>query len=90
MTEEPIKIEAGQIWRKLGPFNWIKITHIEDPNYPNYDGGLIGVGIIAYPPQLKGVKLKGGRREFWPGRNWESRIRDNRFLLEAGQPANMM
>ncbi len=89
MTEN-IKIEAGQVWRKKGPFDWVKITHIEDPAYPNYDGGLIGVGVIAYPPQLKGINCKGGRREFWPGREWEKYVRDNRFLLEVGQPANML
>ena len=85
-----MKFEEGQIWRKLGPFDWIKITHIEDPKYPGYDGGLIGVGVIAYPPQLKGVKMRGGHREFWPGSEWEERVKENRFLLEEGQPANML
>lgn len=90
LSENDIRIEPGQIWRKLGPYDWIKITHIEDPRYPNYDGGLIGVGVIAYPPQFKGIKLRGGHREFWPGKYWEEHVRNNRFLLEEGQPVNML
>ena len=85
-----MEIEVGQVWRKKGPYDWVKITHIEDPRYPNYDGGLIGVGVIAYPPQIKGIKLRGGRREFWPGPNCEESIKNNRFLLEEGQPVNML
>lgn len=85
-----MEFKVGQVWRKLGPFDWIKITHIEDPKYPNYDGGLIGVGFLAYPPQLKGVQLRGGKGYFYPGLDWEEFVMENRFLLEEGQPANML
>jgi hypothetical protein len=87
---EDIKIEVGQVWRKLGPLGWIKITHIEDPNYPDYDGGLIGVGVIFLPQQKEKINLNGKKRGFMPGVGWENWVRDHRFLYEKGQPANMM
>jgi hypothetical protein len=85
-----MKIEVGQVWRKRGPFHWLKIENIQDPEYPGYDGGLIGCSARFYPPQLKGIKLRGGRRMFIPGRDWRNSVTESRFLLEDGQPANMM
>lgn len=85
-----IRIEPGQIWRKLGPFDWLRIDQIHDPKYPGYEGGLIGCEVTFYPPQKKKISLKRGRRRFIPGRNWEAEIKENRFLLEAWQPVNML
>ncbi|NOR84533.1 hypothetical protein GQ473_00300 [archaeon] len=35
-----VKIEEGQIWRKQGPYDWLKIERVVDPNYPRYVGGV--------------------------------------------------
>lgn len=85
-----IKIEPGQIWRKRGPYDWLKIDMIHDPRYPEYDGELVGCSVTFYPPQKRRIKLAGGKQRFIPGSDWEEQIKDNRFLLEAGQPVNIL
>ena len=82
-----VKIVEGQIWRKQGPYNWLKIERIVDPDYQNYDGGLPGVTITSYPPQLKGIQLRGGKQYFMsnsPTMSWQEQIKHNRYLLEDG------
>ena len=85
-----MEIQKGQVWRKLGPYDWLKVDMIRDPRYPEYDGGLIGCEVTFYPPQKKVINLRGGKRRFIFGRDWEEQVRDNRFLLEEGQPINML
>ena len=85
--EENIKLEEEQVWRKDGPYDWLKIVQIIDPNYPNYDGGIAGCRAIYYPPQLKGLQLRGGKIFFVSsvvGMSWEEQIKHNRHLLEDG------
>ena len=85
MTDE---IKEGQIWRKDGPHGWYRIEHICDPEYPEYDGGLPGVFVTEFPPQLKGIQCRGKRKGWFitdsSGNPWESQIRNNRFLLKEG------
>lgn len=94
LRQTPIK--PGQVWRKKGPYDWLRIEHIEDPTYPSeysYDGGLPGVGITSFPPQLKGIQLKGGTRYFLAGsksESWEDQVRRNRFPLRDENEANLM
>lgn len=38
-------LEVGQIWRKCGPVDAIKIKSIILPEYPDYDGGLNGISV---------------------------------------------
>lgn len=90
---ENVEIKEGQVWRKQGPFGWIKIEKILDPKYSSeyeYDGGLLGCVARYYPPQLKGVKLCGGKTYFLAGVDWEKQVMNNRFLYEVGQPLNML
>lgn len=88
--EEIQVCQIGQIWRKRGPFDWLKIDMIHDPRYPGYIGGLIGCEVTFYPPQKKKINLRGGKRRFIPGKDWEEQVMENRFLLEEGQPVNML
>ena len=84
-----MEMQVGQVWRKHGPHGWLKIEKILDPRYPEYDGGLPGCVARYFPPQLKGIKLRGGKTYFLAG-NWEEQIKMNRFLLGEGQPVNML
>lgn len=81
MEEKELVIFTGQVWRKQGPYNWVKILRILDPRYEGYDGGLIGCAVICFPPQLKGIQCRGGCTRFIGGSDWESQVMDNRFLL---------
>ena len=84
---QDIKIEAGQVWRKDGAYDWLKVERIVDPEYPNYDGGCAGVIITSYPPQLKGIQLRGGKQHFMsnsPTMTWQEQIKHNRHLLHDG------
>jgi hypothetical protein len=87
---DEIKIEVGQVWRKLGPYDWLKVDMIHDPRYTGYDGGLIGCSVTFFPPQKKKIVLRDGKKRFIPGHDWEEQVKENRFLLEHGQPANML
>lgn len=82
-------IKVGQVWRKQGPYGWLKIERILAPGHPDYDGGLPGCVARYFPPQLKGIKLRGGKTFFLTG-NWEEQVKNNRFLLKEGQPVNML
>jgi len=78
------EIKEGQIWRKEGPYDWLRIERIIAPGYPNYDGGLAGVVVKHLPPQLKGIKLKGGKTGFYASNKnhtWVEMIQMNRTLL---------
>ena len=82
-----MEIKVGQVWRKLGPYGWWKIERIVAPGYPRYDGGLPGVSITAYPPQLNGIWLRGGKQYFisdGPDHTWQEQIQHNRYLLKEG------
>jgi len=81
------EIKVGQVWRKQGPYGWLRIERILDPDYGEYDGGCHGCTVTSFPPQLKGIQLRGGKRFFFadvPGMKWEDQIKNNRFLLEDG------
>ena len=80
-------IEVGQVWRKQGPYDWLKIERIQDPDYPEYDGGIAGCSARYYPAQLKGIYLRGGKVFFVANSNtmsWQEQIIRNRFLLREG------
>ena len=55
-----MEFEERQVWRKEGPYDWLRVERIVAPNYPDYDGGLSGATITSFPPQLKGIQLRGG------------------------------
>ena len=81
------KIEEGQVWRKEGPYGWLRVERIVAPNYPEYDGGLPGATITSFPPQLKGIQLRGGKQYFMsdsPTMTWQEQIKHRRFLLKDG------
>ena len=83
-----MELKEGQIWRKEGPYSWLKILQILDPEYIGYDGGLHGVRVVYYPPQLKGIQCCGGVCRFVADAridedvvSWEDQITHNRHLL---------
>lgn len=39
-------VSVGDVWRRNGPCDWVKVTRIEMPENINYDGGLAGCSII--------------------------------------------
>jgi len=84
-----MELKVGQVWRKQGPYGWLKIEQILAPGCPEYDGGLPGCVARYYPPQFKGIKLKGGKTFFLAG-DWEVQVQRNRFLLADGQAVNML
>lgn len=80
-------IKEGQVWRKEGPGDWLKIIQILDPDYGTYDGGKHGCIVHCYPDQLKGIQLRGGRQFFIADNKeetWEGQIMRNRFILKDG------
>jgi len=76
-------IQEGQVWRKLVPHDWVRVENIQDPTYPNYDGGMVGCSVTYFPPQLSGIQLRGGKCVFING-GWRKEITDHRYLLRAG------
>ena len=40
-----MKLEVGQIWRKHGPADWLRIEQIQMDGHPDYDGGAPGVSV---------------------------------------------
>lgn len=82
MAGKDLVVFPDQIWRRQGPYGWIKIVRILDPRYEGYDGGLVGCSVICFPPQLKGVQCRGGCKRFVGGSDWEEQVMYNRFLLE--------
>lgn len=87
--EITMDIKEGQIWRKHGPYDWLKIIQILDPAYSNHDGGIHGARCQYYPPQLKGMQCRGGTIFFVADcrtpdggvDTWEDQITHNRTLL---------
>lgn len=48
---KPVALRPGQIWRKCGPGDALKIKGIMMPGQADYDGGLEGVSLI--PSRIK-------------------------------------
>ena len=81
------QIKVDQVWRKEGPHDWLRVEKIIAPGHPDYDGGLAGATITSFPPQLKGIQLRGGKQFFMsdsPTMTWQEQIRHKRFLLKDG------
>ena len=79
------ELKVGQVWRKQGPYDWQRIERILDPEYDEYDGGCPGCIVTSFPPQLKGIQLRGGKRFFIGDTKeltWEEQIKINRYPLE--------
>lgn len=91
-----MKLKKGQIWRKVGPYGWLNILQVLDPEYPRYDGGLHGARVVYYPPQLNGIQCRGGAQRFVADAqlddvvvSWEDQLTHNRHLLmdwKRGEP----
>ena len=53
---------TGEVWKKMGPADAIKIVGVQLPGYPNYDGALPGVSVL-----FSTIKGNWGRKRwFYP------------------------
>ena len=60
---KPDPLQAGQIWRKTGPVEALKIVRVMQPGYTEYDGGAPGISICPT------VSSAGGRIK-WDKQTW--------------------
>lgn len=38
-------VKVGDVWRKMGPCDWVKVVRVQFPGVDGYDGGLPGCSI---------------------------------------------
>ena len=56
-----VEIHVGQVWRKHGPADWFRITHIMIPGHPQFeDGGGGDPGVSVQERSDKGRWLEKG------------------------------
>lgn len=60
-----VPLEVGQVWRKAGPADAIKIVRVMQPGHSEYDGGLPGISVRRSEIAKKVRWLSD--TEFWPG-----------------------
>ena len=39
-------VMPGDVWRKSGPCDWVKVLRVQMPHDPNYDGGAPGCSVV--------------------------------------------
>jgi len=44
MSDE--NVMPGDVWRKKGPCDWVKVLRVQMPHNPDYDGGLSGCSVV--------------------------------------------
>jgi hypothetical protein len=59
-------VMPGDVWRKNGPCNWVKVIRVQMPHNPNYDGGLPGCSVVF-------SNWKGN----WQRKSWFIAAKDN-------------
>lgn len=63
---KPVALRHGQIWRKCGPGDALRIKRIMMPGQADYDGGLQGISVI--PSRIKRNKVVWAEDSFFiPG-----------------------
>ncbi len=60
-----VPLAIGQVWRKAGPGDAIKIERIMQPGQADHDGGIPGISVRRTEIASK-VRWKNDT-EFWPG-----------------------
>ncbi|HQA79239.1 MAG TPA: hypothetical protein PLV96_00405 [Methanoregulaceae archaeon] len=63
----PAKIVKGQIWRKCGPLNAIKVKKVMLPGHEEYDGALTGISVVHSGMTRDGRVVWERKRWFIPG-----------------------
>lgn len=51
-------IEVGDIWRRCGPCEWVRVMEVHLPGYDNYDGALPGVSVNFTSSRGKWLKRR--------------------------------
>lgn len=62
-TPEPLS--TGQVWRKCGPIDAIKIIRVMMPGHSEYDGGAQGISVIH--TTVKRCKVVWERQSWFKG-----------------------
>lgn len=65
---EPHPLAVGQVWRKMGPIDALRIERVMLPGNPQYDGGAPGISVrrTVYSHRVKWAKdtaFMGGLEE---------------------------
>lgn len=60
---EPRPLQKGQVWRKMGPVDALKIVRVMLHGHPDHDGGANGVSVR---PTVVG---RGGKVQ-WSSKSW--------------------
>ncbi|WP_045861713.1 hypothetical protein [Teredinibacter purpureus] len=82
-TFAPKPLESGQVWRKTGPIDAIKIVRVMMPGHQEHDGGANGVSVRSTIIGKAGVNW-ARKTWFWMGT--ESQILE-RFKEHGYAPA---
>lgn len=79
-----MSLTKGQVFRKNGPCDWMRVERVLIPGHPEYDGALPGVSVRRSDSGGRGWKKRGW---FVPAANDQDFIdhmhRNFRFLAEA-------
>ena len=83
-----MKLQPGQIFRKAGPQDWMKINIIQLPGYPDYDGGSPGVFFTPCTFSTRNNRLYRSKKGFFQRAADEEDFlkqmkRENRKLLKG-------
>ena len=60
---KPVPLKKGQIWRKIGPIEALKIIRVMQPGHLEYDGGAPGISIVP-------TEVGSGGRIRWARQTW--------------------
>ena len=58
-NEQQRVVMPGDVWRKKGPCDWVKVLRVQMPHNPCYDGGLPGCSVVF-------TNIKGN----WQRKSW--------------------
>jgi hypothetical protein len=77
----PEPLAVGQVWRKAGPSDAVKIERVMQPGQANHDGGIPGMSVRRTEIASK-VRWKKDT-EFWPGpvSTLHERLREGGYAL---------
>lgn len=62
-SQEPIAV--GQVWRKAGPSDAVKVVRVMQPGHAEHDGGIPGISVRR--TEIANTVRWKKDTEFWPG-----------------------
>ena len=78
---EPLK--SGQVWRKMGPIDALKIVRVMMPGHAEHDGGANGVSVRPTVIGRGGKVTWSSRTWFWLGNEGQihARLQEHGYTL---------